>query len=189
MPADSKTDILLDAAAAVYARDRSASMQQIATAAGISRTTLSRRFPMREDLIAALIDRVLLDAADVLDRAKVEDGDIEKAFARLSEDFKALGQVWGVGYGLGFAWSDIVNLFPELAARVYDHHHRLRRFFERGQQSGFFRMDVSAEWLAGAFQGLCETTSDLIADEAMGKRQGAAFLTSIFLKGAERRPT
>lgn len=84
-----------DAAAAVYARDRSASMQQIAASAGISRTTLVRHFPTREDLVVALIDRVLNDATAVLDQAKLEDGDLVRGLSCLTENFRMLGQVWG----------------------------------------------------------------------------------------------
>ena len=102
MSRDQKRDAVLDAAAAVYARDRSASMQQIAASAGISRTTLVRHFPTREDLVVALIDRVLNDATAVLDQAKLEDGDLVRGLSCLTENFRMLGQVWGGGYGLGY---------------------------------------------------------------------------------------
>lgn len=181
---DQKRDAVLDAAAAVYARDRSASMQQIAASAGISRTTLVRHFPTREDLVVALIDRVLNDATAVLDQAKLEDGDLVRGLSCLTENFRMLGQVWGGGYGLGYGWSHIETLLSDLAVRVETINARLVGFFERGQQAGLFRQDLPAAWMTGAFQGLCETTSDLIDAESMGKRQGPEFLISIFLNGA-----
>lgn len=183
MPRDQKKEALLDAAAAVYARDRSASMQQIAASAGISRTTLVRHFPTREDLVAALIDRLLNDASEILDRAKLESGNFEGALACLAENFRTLGQVWGVGYGIGYGWSHIANLLPDLAMRVQAFDNRLNTFFERGQQTGIFRRDLPSAWLTGTFQGLCESTSDLIDDERMGKRQGPEFVIAMFLKG------
>lgn len=135
-------------------------------------------------MVVALIDRVLNDATAVLDQAKLEDGDLVRGLSCLTENFRMLGQVWGSGYGLGYGWSHIETLLSDLAVRVETINARLRLDFERGQQAGLFRQDLPAAWMTGAFQGLCETTSDLIDAESMGKRQGPEFLISIFLNGA-----
>ncbi|MBB5370889.1 MULTISPECIES: TetR/AcrR family transcriptional regulator [unclassified Janthinobacterium] len=174
---------ILDAAAMVLSRDRSASIQQIAKAAGLSRTTLARYFATRELLIAALVERVLGEALSVLDAARLEDEPVAVAFQSLTQHYRAIGQVWGLGYGLGYSWLHLVELVPGMDASVEKIEQRLHAFFERGQAQGVFRQDMPAQWLVGALQGLAETTSDLIADEAMGARQGADFLLSMFLNG------
>jgi len=176
-------ETILDAAAMVLSRDRSASIQQIAKAAGLSRTTLARYFATRELLIAALVERVLGEALSVLDAARLEDDAVDVAFHSLTQHYRAIGQVCGLGYGLGYSWLHLVELVPGMDASVEQIEQRLRAFFERGQVQGVFRQDVPAQWLVGALQGLAETTSDLIADEAMGARQGADFLLSMFLNG------
>ncbi|MBB5606736.1 MULTISPECIES: TetR/AcrR family transcriptional regulator [unclassified Janthinobacterium] len=178
---------ILDAAAMVLSRDRSASIQHIAKAAGVSRTTLARYFATRELLIAALVGRVLGEALSMLDAAGLEEDPVDVAFTALARHYRAIGQVWGLGYGLGYSWLHLVELVPGMDAAVDKIEQRLHAFFERGQVQGVFRQDLPAQWLVGALQGLAETTSDLIADEAMGARQGADFLLAMFLNGASAR--
>ncbi|WP_080419954.1 TetR/AcrR family transcriptional regulator [Burkholderia ubonensis] len=178
------TEDILDAAATALARDRSASLHHIAKAAGVSRTTLSRHFPTREALIAALVDRVFGETLLALDAAGLDTQPVDSALQSLVGSFGIIGRAWGIGYGLGYSWNELSKLVPGMAERVDTIESRLKVFFERGQREGFFRQDLPAAWLAGALQGLAETTSDLIADEAMGTRQGPDFLAKMFLYGS-----
>ena len=50
---------ILDTAAALFAKDPSASLGQVAAAAGIGRTTLYKQFPTRHDLLVAVASRAL----------------------------------------------------------------------------------------------------------------------------------
>jgi len=122
-----------------------------------------------------------------LDAAGLDTMPVETAFRSLVGSFRTIGQAWGIGYGLGYGWDELSKLVPGMEARVDAINARLRVFFGRGQREGFFRQDLPAAWLAGALQGLAETTSDLIADEAMGTRQGPDFLAAMFLHGALAR--
>ena len=56
--------MLLDAAATEIERDPRASLQRIAIAAGLGRTTLHRHFPTRTDLVRALEQRARLELAE-----------------------------------------------------------------------------------------------------------------------------
>jgi TetR/AcrR family transcriptional regulator len=64
------TDEILDAARDVFERygARRANVDDVARAAGISRSTLYRRFPNKESLLAAVIDRETSAFLDELDR-------------------------------------------------------------------------------------------------------------------------
>ena len=50
---------ILDAAVGALARDASASLAEVASAAGVGRTTVHRYFPERADLLRALIGFLL----------------------------------------------------------------------------------------------------------------------------------
>ena len=60
---------ILAAAVTVFARDPSASLGEVAAAAGVGRTTLHRYFPERSDLLAALAVHVLEQVAAATERA------------------------------------------------------------------------------------------------------------------------
>src|SRR5690606_21339846 len=74
---------ILDAAVSVLARDQAAPLAQVATAAGVSRTTLHRHFADRAELLAAAI----ADANDVIaaaiTNADMSHGDAREALRRL----------------------------------------------------------------------------------------------------------
>ena len=68
------TDEILDAARAVFEQygARRANVDDIAAAAGISRSTLSRRFASKEDLLAAVVARETDAFLDELDRVAAD---------------------------------------------------------------------------------------------------------------------
>jgi AcrR family transcriptional regulator len=78
---------VLDTAAAVLAKDPSASLGQVAGAAGIGRTTLHKQFPTRHDLLVAVASRALDITESVIASAR-EDPD---ALRRLVVDLLPYG--------------------------------------------------------------------------------------------------
>src|SRR3954465_12123081 len=60
---------VLDAAVALLAQRPQATMQEVADASGLGRTTVYRHFPRRQDLIDALFEEVLREAAEAIDAA------------------------------------------------------------------------------------------------------------------------
>src|SRR3954468_20109135 len=85
---------VLDAGARLLAERPTASMQEIADASGVGRTTVYRHFPAREDLVAALIDQVAEEALHVMERAIAADGTAPDVLRRLAHDIVALGRRW-----------------------------------------------------------------------------------------------
>lgn len=63
---------VLPAVAGALAYDLGASMQAIATAAGIGRTTLHRHFPTRQDLTQAVAEYALLECDRLFDEAGID---------------------------------------------------------------------------------------------------------------------
>src|SRR3954452_5142001 len=60
---------VLDAAGALLAQRPQATMQEIADASGLGRTTVYRHFPRRQDLIDALFEEVLREAGETVQEA------------------------------------------------------------------------------------------------------------------------
>src|SRR3954447_18126870 len=71
LPSDARRNrrTVLDAAVALLAERPQETMQEIADASGLGRTTVYRHFPRRQDLIDALSESVLRKAAETVAEA------------------------------------------------------------------------------------------------------------------------
>src|SRR5919112_916010 len=79
---------ILGAAASVLARDRSATLANIAEAAEVGRSTLHRYFPDREGLLEAVVE----DSLETLDRAVAE------AALDQGPPLEAMRRLWALVY-------------------------------------------------------------------------------------------
>src|SRR3954468_21829128 len=85
---------VLEAGARLLAERPAASMQEIADASGVGRTTVYRHFPAREDLVAALVTQVAEEATEVTNGAVAGDRTAEEVLRDLAAHLVALGRRW-----------------------------------------------------------------------------------------------
>src|SRR6059036_1462840 len=76
-------DHVLRTAAALLTRKSTATMDEVAKAAGISRATLHRHFAGRDALVRALESLGIEECEAALDRARLDDGPAADAVRRL----------------------------------------------------------------------------------------------------------
>ena len=135
---------VLDAAIAVLNDRPDASMADVARAAGVTRQTVYAHYPSRDELLAAVVDRVTAEFTEVYERIRPEEGDPRDALVRL----------------LDTAWQMTVDRFPlllaiappaESVAVSMERHRGVLEPFEalvrRGQATGAFDPGVPATWL------------------------------------------
>ncbi|MFI1534540.1 TetR/AcrR family transcriptional regulator [Streptomyces anandii] len=170
---------VLDSAIPVLAKDRAASMQVIASRAGISRATLVRHFPTRKLLVQAMAEKILDDCGRVLAQAEADAAPMEEVLAALVADYTPFAQLWNLVY----IEPDVSGL-PEASARAKGIFLRTVKVMERGQNSGLLRGDMPATWLASTFCGLAETAWELTLEGHMGARQAPDFINAILVHGA-----
>ncbi|MFD0969940.1 TetR/AcrR family transcriptional regulator [Plantactinospora endophytica] len=84
---------ILDAAITVLSQHSSASLGDVADAAGVGRTTLHRYFPERADLLTALSADVLAQIDAAAERAQLDRGPAPDALDRLCQEFFELGDI------------------------------------------------------------------------------------------------
>ncbi|MFY1690696.1 TetR/AcrR family transcriptional regulator [Plantactinospora sp. WMMB782] len=84
---------ILDAAITVLAQHSTASLGDVADAAGVGRTTLHRYFPERADLLTALSTDVLARIDAAAERAEPERGPAPDALERMCQEFFELGDI------------------------------------------------------------------------------------------------
>ena len=172
---------LLDAATRVLVASPSASMGDVATAAGISRTTLHSRFSSREALLSALAD----DAMDLVEQAyrdaRLDDDDMTEALRRLVASLVPLGP------RLDFLLRErSLDDDAAVTARYVQLEQPLVTLFERGRHEGAVRTDLPTWWLATGATGLVSAAWEAIADGRLAPRDAADLVVTTLLDGVGR---
>jgi AcrR family transcriptional regulator len=142
--ADAQRNIerILDAAVEALTDDLDASMSEIARRAGVVRATIYVHYPTRDALLDAVTERALSEIGRVIDAAEPQRGDPVEALRRVTAaTWRNLGRYHAlVAITTTRETSDEIH---ELHTPVLD---QLLPLIQRGQASGAFRTDVSADW-------------------------------------------
>jgi AcrR family transcriptional regulator len=182
--ADARRSIarLLDAAVEELARDRQASMEAVARRAGVARATLYAHFPTREALIAAVSERAVAEAAEVIESASPGAGEPREALARvLAAAWRTLGP-----------YHALVEINARLAPPRLRALHapvlgQLGPLIERGQESGAFNPELPPDWVLIAILELIHAASREVSGGRLSEDAAERALLASAL-GAVSRP-
>lgn len=172
---------VLDQAAALLTRRATASMDEIARAAGISRATLHRHFAGRDALIRALEQRGIEQFAQAMDAARLGDDDAPTALRRLIAEAEPVAAVLAFLFTENqlFEGGEINTGWARLDARIHD-------LFRRGQEEGHFRIDLSPAWLTEAFYGLIGAGAWAVHDGRVARNDLNHSIVELLLGGIRR---
>jgi TetR/AcrR family transcriptional regulator, mexCD-oprJ operon repressor len=170
---------IIDSAATLLAeRGEAASMDEIASAAGIGRATLYRYFPNREELLNAMAAASVQELAARIEEANLEAVPFEEAVARLARAIIATGSKFTALSRDAAKHSDDL---PDLDVKVTE---PIRALFRRAAAEGALSADLPLDILMDLFSGLIRGALDTTASGRRGVEEAAAAVTTLFLDGA-----
>lgn len=172
--------LILEAASHVLAmRGEAGSMTEVASAAGVGRSTLYRHFPTREALLDELARVGLAEAGERLAEAKLESVPPLEALAR------AIRTIVDVGDRYIVLLEAQVPIDPAATERAVVG--PVRRVLERGQADGVIRTDIDAMALLELLGGLIVVSIRLAAERQTGIEETAATIQRVFVEGVGTR--
>ncbi|MEU8214498.1 TetR/AcrR family transcriptional regulator [Micromonospora taraxaci] len=136
---------ILDAAVRLLDTQPDASLDAIASAAGVTRQTVYAHFPSREHLMAAVVRRITDEAVAAMDAADPDDGSATDALIRVLEAGAQTAGRYPVLIQQIASLPVSPNVDEERHAPVAE---RINRVIRRGQASGEFDKGLPAGWLA-----------------------------------------
>jgi AcrR family transcriptional regulator len=164
---------VIDGAIDLLARNPDASMQEIADASGLGRTTVYRHFPTRDDLFAALLDRALAQSWEVANEVFARDLPFE---ATVRELCAALVDA-GVGYRFLLSYGNP----PALETSRTAAENPIMGWFRAAKDRGEIRADLPLHWVMSCFQALALVAMQDYAAGRQGRERTAELLSESVL--------
>ncbi|HKH04868.1 MAG TPA: TetR family transcriptional regulator [Acidimicrobiales bacterium] len=170
-------EAILDAALQVLGSRPQASIEDVATAAGVSRQTVYAHFPSRDALVAAALERASADAMAAVDAAAPDEGSATDALLRL------LSASWDAfrHHRLIFEAAG-ADRAADADARHVPMTERLDALVRRGQRAGEFAADLDPGWVVAAVIALGHAAGERAVREQVPLDVAEAQFTSSVLR-------
>ncbi|MCP3757684.1 TetR/AcrR family transcriptional regulator [Streptomyces sp. TBY4] len=174
-------DQVLRTAAALLSRKSTATMDEVAKAAGIGRATLHRHFAGRDALVRALEELGIREFEVAFDNARLDEGTAIDALRRLIAEAEPNAELLAflVTENQLFEGDQVNEGWARLDARVGD-------LFRRGQHEGDIRIDLSPAWLTEALYSLIGACAWAVMDGRVAGKDFQFMITELLLGGARR---
>ncbi|MBX7468153.1 TetR/AcrR family transcriptional regulator [Streptomyces sp. MAG02] len=174
-------DQVLRTAAALLTRKATATMDEMARAAGIGRATLHRHFAGREALVRALEELGIRELEAALDTARLDEDGAPDALRRLVTEVEPVAGLLAflVTENQLFETEQMNEGWARIDARV-------SALFRRGQEQGEFRIDLTPAWLTEALYGLIGSGAWAVQDGRVAAKDFQYMIVELLLGGARR---
>ncbi|MEU5086758.1 helix-turn-helix domain-containing protein [Streptomyces sp. NPDC021356] len=174
-------DHVLRSAAALLTRKSTATMDEVARAAGISRATLHRHFAGRDALVRALEALGIQECEAALAAARTHEGPARDAVHRLVREVEPVAGL------LSFLYTENQLFEGEEQNTGWTRiDEQIEALFRRGQQGGEFRIDLTPAWLTEALYGLLASGAWAVAEGRVAPKDFTHMIVQLLLGGVLR---
>ncbi|MFE9579136.1 TetR/AcrR family transcriptional regulator [Nocardia sp. NPDC006044] len=143
---------ILDAAERVLSEHPNATLEQIAEAAGVARTTVHRRFANRDDLVRTMAVAAWRRIAAAVDAAR------PLTAPPLVALHQATANVIEIKYGASYALDRVDSTDPEVAELQADVYAKCDAALGRARTDGFIAADADLTWVRRVYLALITET-------------------------------
>ncbi|MGW0735171.1 TetR/AcrR family transcriptional regulator [Streptomyces sp. NPDC002851] len=174
---------ILEAAERVLSANPAASMEQIAGAAGVARTTVHRRFASRDALITALAAWATQRFHDAVQAARPETAPPAVAL------YQVTANVLRVKVGWRFAMGGLSTDTPEVARVHAEVLASCERLFARARDTGLLQADADLDWARRVYYALIHEAAAEAPDTDAAVDALATRVVDTLLHGLSRPAT
>ncbi|MFA5493519.1 MAG: TetR family transcriptional regulator [Porticoccaceae bacterium] len=171
---------LLHLLAAELARQPRASMEKLATAVGVSRATLSRKFATRDEMLNALAAQAVLEYALALERSRIEEDTAEEAIRRIVGNMLPSAELYRV------LESPDCHDFPALDA-WHPYKQKLLEMHYLWQERGELRVDLPAVWLYESIFILLRGAAAMVRNGQLARADAVNAVCTLLFAGIRRQ--
>lgn len=178
-PAPPRRATVLEVAAEVLAVNPSASLAEVAAAAGIGRTTLHKQYATRQDLLVAVAHASLNQAEQAINAAIETAHDDPKAGLE-----QLVSELVPLGAGLAFLFRQpAIEGEPEVSERLKTIEPMLSEIGELAKKAGLMRTDQPGWWFVSTLYAQIYVAWEGVALGRLAALEAPALVLSTLLEG------
>lgn len=174
-------EAILTGALDLLAERPHASLEQIARAIGVNRSTVHRHFASRDDLLEALSVRVIAEVDEIHVRCRAQGGPAAEQIARILRANALLGKRFRFFLD---RWSPILGR-PDVYASDASWVELLRR----AQADGVFRSDCSIAWMRRVTAAVMRAAYEAIDEEELPLEEAADLTVTTIMAALAYQPS
>ena len=170
-------DAIIEAAFTELNARPTASLADIAVAAGVGRATLHRHFTGRSDLIRALAMQALKETETAADTAAADARSYKDALQKILSAMIVLGdRHW-------FLAQEPIRQFEEVRIILDRQDDEFRQLLEAAKREGVFHRSCPTEWAAQTYDHLIHAAWEMVRDGHTTTKQASALAWVTLRKG------